>query len=105
MAPHIFFKELVPALLATSKRTQGICRITLFGRTRYDWTIDLARGTVQRDARYRIVDLDLEMEEQDFTALLAGRLDWDRAISAGRIRYLGELAVLVRLAELFNAVH
>lgn len=105
VTPEQFFDELVPLILAATQAqrasAEGVCEIHLFGQARERWTIDLHAGTVQRGGA-READLYLEMERDDFQALMMNRLDLEHAIRAGRVRFEGRLPVLDELASILE---
>jgi alkyl sulfatase BDS1-like metallo-beta-lactamase superfamily hydrolase len=101
ITPEQFFDEIVPEIMkataAQRSSAGGVCEIHLFGETRSAWTVNLNAGTVAVGGT-RAPDFYLEMDRSDFQALMMNRLDIERAIRDGRVRFEGNLAVLDDLA-------
>lgn len=105
ITPEQFFDEIVPEILkATASQrtnTEGVCEIHLFGERRSAWTINLKAGTVAQGGT-KDPDLYLEMDRTDFQALMMNRLDIERAIRGGRVRFEGKLPVLASFANILE---
>ncbi len=105
ITPEQFFDEIVPQILkatATQRMSlEGVCEIHLFGEVRSAWTINLKAGTVQQGGT-KSADLYLEMDRGDFQAMMMNRLDIERAIRGGRMRFEGQLPVLASFATLLE---
>jgi len=94
ITPEQFFDRMVPARLSSIKKVpakqQNSLVFRFFGGQGGEWTVDLKklkvhRGGVKKPALY------LEMERNDFSEMLADRLDIVAAVSAGRIRFNGDI--------------
>ncbi|MBL8953268.1 MAG: SCP2 sterol-binding domain-containing protein [Myxococcaceae bacterium] len=105
ITPEQFFDEIVPQILIATANTrvnvEGVCEIHLFGETRSAWTINLKAGTVQQGGT-KDPDLYLEMDRGDFQAMMMNRLDIERAIRGGRVRFEGKLPLLADLGEILE---
>src|SRR5262245_30339226 len=105
ITPEQFFDEIVPQIMkATASRranVEGVCEIHLFGETRSAWTINLKAGTVLQGGT-READFYLEMDREDFQAMMMNRLDIERAIRGGRVRFEGKLPLLADLADILE---
>jgi len=105
LTPEQFFDEVVPHIMsvtAAQRATlEGVCEIHLFGERETSWTINLKAGTVKSGGGAS-PDLCLEMDRDDFQAMMQNRLDVERAILGGRVRYEGKLPVLQNLAFLLQ---
>ena len=101
ITPEQFFDEIVPQIMKATvtqrANVEGVCEIHLFGESRSAWTINLKAGTVEQGAG-KNADLYLEMDRGDFQAMMMNRLDIERAIHSGRVRFEGKLPVLANLA-------
>ncbi|MBI3184355.1 MAG: SCP2 sterol-binding domain-containing protein [Myxococcales bacterium] len=105
ITPEIFFDEVVPKILSATneqrKQLKGTCEVTLFGEKRSAWTVDLGKGTVQQGTTDS-PDAYLEMDRQDFTAMMMNRLDLHEAVSKGRVRFSGNPPILAHFAAILE---
>lgn len=107
ITPEQFFDEIVPQIMKATLQQreegvcEGVCEIHLFGEKRSAWTINLKAGTVVQGGS-KTSDLYLEMDRGDFQALMMNRLDIERAISRGRVRFEGKLLLLSTLAGILE---
>jgi hypothetical protein len=105
LTPEQFFDDIVPRIMGATvsqrAQLQGTCEVHLFGEQSRAWTIDLKAGTVQPGTG-TAYDVCLEMEREDFHAMMQNRLDVQRAILDGRVRYAGNLPVLRHFAFLLQ---
>lgn len=105
ITPEQFFDELVPQIMkataAQRANVDGVCEIHLFGEHRSAWTINLKAGTVTQGGT-KDPDVYLEMDRGDFQMMMMNRLDMERAIRHGRIRYEGKLPVLASFATILE---
>jgi len=104
VTPEEFFDTIVPQHLESlevAQDTQRTYVFRLFGEKPAEWSIDLGRRTVRRGALAK-PDLYLEMDRDDFTALLAGRFDPRSAVQDGRVRFDGKISLLSDLGRVLQ---
>src|SRR4051812_44618266 len=94
ITPEQFFERLVPVWLKNVKKVpakqQNTVTFRFFGDEGGEWSVDLKklkvhRGGVRKPALY------LEMDRTDFVNMMGDRLDIRGAITAGRIRFDGDI--------------
>lgn len=102
-APRAFFEEILPVLLAEAGPggPAGRLGFRLFGEPTGAWTVDLSEGQVRAGLEDPL-HLLLEMDGEDFEAMLEGKLDLDVALDDARIRARGDLELLARFGALLE---
>ena len=107
ITPEFFFDDVVPhifnatRLIREQARVTGTCEIQLFGAERSSWTLNLGTGTVEKN-KGGDSDLFLEMNREDFVAMLADELDVSAALMQGRIRLQGDVPLLTSLSTILR---
>jgi hypothetical protein len=100
VTPAEFFSVLCPKVLTLHapicKQIGGTYAFQLFGDGGGAWTLDYASSVVHEGVIER-PDLYVEMDAADFSSMLKGTLDVERAADEGRIRIGGDAALFSNL--------
>ena len=101
--PADLFDIALPKTLADyherGMKLVGTFEISVFGTDGGSWFIDAERAVCRRYQGER-TDCLLEMGTAEFAALTTGRLDVDRALDEGTLRFRGDAEKLVTLGHL-----
>ncbi len=105
MTPNVFFEEkMAPALVANSSKVQevnAVYHFSLSGDNGGDWTVDLKTPEVRVGADSG-ADCTVHMETTDFMDMVEGRLPGPQAFMTGKLRLEGDIALAMKLQELFS---
>ncbi len=100
-----FFESVCPQLLSLQSEAAaelgGSLAFRVFGDDSGAWFVDLDSASVGPIGD-RQADLLLELQSEDFLAMLSGTLNVADAINAGRVRYHGDTSTLVKFGALLE---
>jgi putative sterol carrier protein len=96
--PKTFFEVGVPAALEANKElakqaTGKTLQFDIVGKGGGKWTVDLSKATSKAGGTDK-ADLEVEINVQDFSDLMTGKLAGDTAAGSGRMRAKGNVALL-----------
>ena len=104
MNPGIFFEEKIAAGLqanvSKAQEINAIYQFCLSGDEGGDWTLDLKVPEV-RVGLDEGADCTVHMETSDFMDMVSGKLPGPAAFMQGKLRLDGDIALAMKLQELF----
>ena len=105
MTPDIFFQEKIAAGLqanvAKAQEVNAIFQFCLTGDDGGEWTVDLTVPEV-RTGMDEGANCTVHMETTDFLDMVAGRLPGPQAFMTGKLRLDGDIALAMKLQDLFD---
>ncbi|HEY4221876.1 MAG TPA: SCP2 sterol-binding domain-containing protein [Myxococcota bacterium] len=107
MTPTEFFEAVCPKVLAVHapicKQLGGSYAFQVLGQGGGAWTLDYG-ATLVHSGALPGADLLVEMSAHDFTDLLKGTLDVEKAADEGRVRIKGDAKLFGNLAAVLAPV-
>lgn len=104
MTPGLFFEEKIAAGLqanvAKAQEVNAVFQFCLTGEDGGDWTVDLKTPEV-RTGKDDGADCTVHMETADFLDMVTGKLPGPAAFMQGKLRLDGDIALAMKLQELF----
>jgi len=105
MTPGTFFEEKISAGLkanvAKAQEVNAVFQFCLTGDDGGDWTVDLTVPEVRTGAD-EDANCTVHMETTDFMDMVAGRLPGAQAFMSGKLRLDGDMALAMKLQDLFS---
>ena len=101
--PKDFFEKVLPTKFKPEKAEgfDGVAQVNLAGPMGGSWVITVKNRKI--DAKEGIAakpDITLKMKDEDFMALVNGKLDAVTAFMSGKIEFNGSMALGLRLMDM-----
>ncbi len=104
MTPGLFFEEKIAAGIKANvtkaQEVNAVFQFCLTGEDGGDWTVDLKTPEV-RTGKDEDADCTVHMETTDFVDMVTGKLPGPAAFMQGKLRLDGDIALAMKLQELF----
>jgi len=91
-----------PSNEGARKKINGVFQFNLSGPDS-NWVLDLKNGKVEKGKAGK-ADVTLTMKEADFLALMTGKANGQQLFMSGKIKFKGNMGMLMKLQDLTKMI-